>query len=103
MFVYDSLVHNLPVSISNFFSLSRDAHSYFTRNTELGKLVPPIFKSIKYGKNSIKYQCITEWNRSLTNMNNAFLAKYGKINCYKSFLDLNRKQFYKLIRKIICA
>ena len=95
LFVFDSLSNNLPVSISNFFKQSRDAHSYNTRNSKNRKLVLPKFKSVKYGKNSIKYQCTAEWNRSITQINNIFLEKYENSFYYKSFLDLNRNQFKK--------
>ena len=62
LFVFDSLSNSLPMSFSNFFIQSRDAHVYNTRNSKNRKLVLPKFKSIKYGKNSIKYQCTAEWN-----------------------------------------
>ena len=51
-------------------------------------------------KNSIKYQCTAEWNKSITEINNIFLAKYENSFHYKSFLDLNRNQFKKLVHKI---
>ena len=100
LFVFDSLSNSLPVPFSNFFSLSRDAHTYNTRSSKNGKLVLPKFKSVKYGKNSIKYQCTAEWNKCITTINNIFLAKYGNSFYYKSFLDLNRNQFKKLVQKI---
>ena len=45
LFVFDSLSNALPISISNYFTQSCNAHSYFTRNTENAKLVIPSFKS----------------------------------------------------------
>ena len=101
LYVFDSLSSNLPVSIANYFCKSRDVHSYNTRNIQHGKLVPPAFKSIKYGKYSIKYQCATEWNKSILEIHNIFLTKYRNFNTYRSFLDLNRNQFKRLIRKIM--
>ena len=101
-FVFDSLTQYLPVSISNFFDLSCNVHSHFTRNTENAKLAVPAFKSKKYGKYSIKYQCVIEWNKSLININNAFLFKYSNSH-FNSFLDLKRQAFIRLIRKIIYA
>ena len=100
LFVFDSFSLNLPVSISNYFS-ERRTHSYRTRSIENGKLVPTAFRTIKYGKNSIKYQCITEWNKSLSHIKNAFKAKYSRIPYYKSFFDLNKNQFLNLIRKVV--
>ena len=59
LFVFDSLSNNLPMSFSNFFSQSRDAHAYNTRNSKNRKLVLPKFKSVKYGKklNQIPVHC----------------------------------------------
>ena len=51
-------------------------------------------------KNSIKYQCTAEWNKSITEINNTFRAKYGNSFYYKSFLDLNSTQLKKLVKKI---
>ena len=65
LFVFDSLSSNLPATIANYFFQTQDLHSYNTRNIHNGKLVPPLFKSVKYGKYSIKYQCTTEWNKSI--------------------------------------
>ena len=100
LFVFDSLSSNLPISFANYFCQSHDVHSYNTRNILNGKLVPPVFKSVKYGKYSIKYQCTTEWNKSISEINSIFLTKYKDSNIYRSFLDLNRRQFKKLINNI---
>ena len=100
LFVFDSFSDSLPISISNYFS-ERRTHSYNTRSIESGKLVLPAFKTIKYGKNSIRYQCITEWNKSLLHIKNAFTAKYNHLPCYNSFFDLNKNQFTILVRKIV--
>ena len=99
LFVFDSLSFRLPISISNYFSQIRYVHSYFIRNSENAKLVLPAIKSHKYGKLSIKYQCVTEWNKSLTSIKNAFDNKFNLRNI--TFLDLNRSQFIKLIKTII--
>ena len=101
MFVFDSLTNYLPSSIANFFTQSRHFHSYNTRNVENGKLVVAKFKGIKYGKYSIKYQCTSEWNKLISEINNAFVLKYSNALHIRSFLDLNRNQFNKLIRKVI--
>ena len=102
LFVYDSLKKNLPPSISDYFTLSSEVHSYNTRNTQLGKLHVPKFNSIKFGKNSIRYQCITEWNNSLTIINNTFKNKNKNTN-YTSFLDASRSQFKKLLYSVILS
>ena len=101
MFVFDSLTNNLPSSISNFFNQCRKLYSYNTRNVNNGKLVVPVFKMIRYGKYSIRYQCTSEWNKLIAKINDAFVLKYRNVLRFNSFLDLNRKQFVKLIRKVI--
>ena len=100
LFVFDSLSNKLPIAITNLFTLSCNVHHYFTRNSKNGKLVLPLFKTRNYGKLSIKYQCITEWNKSLTSINNAFLAKYNN-SFFNTFLDLNREQFIRIVRNVI--
>ena len=101
MFVFESLTNYLPSPISNFFSQCRHVYSYNTRNIENGKLVLPIFKGMKYGKYSIKYQCTAEWNKLISKIDNAFVLKYSNVFRLRSFLDLNRNQFSKLVRKVI--
>ena len=100
-FVYDSLKNNLPPSVSNYFTLSSEVHSYNTRNTQLGKLYVPKFNSTKFGKNSVKYQCVTEWNKSLNIINTTFKIKNKNNPNYTSFLDASRSQFKKLLYFII--
>ena len=77
LFVFDSLKNNLPLFIGNFFTLSRDVHSHFTRNVNNGKLIVPKFNSVRYGKNFIKYRSVIEWNKSLTYFKNNFNSVYG--------------------------
>ena len=101
MFVFDSFTDNLPISVSKYFSESRYTHDYFTRGIKDGKLVLPVFKTVKYGKHSIKYQSTAEWNKSLTEINKTFITKYGHLHQFKSILDLNRTQFKKLVCKIV--
>ena len=101
MFVFDSINCSLPVSILNFFIKSRDTYSYITHGAKNGKLILPKYKSVKYGKNSIKYRCVIEWNKSVKAIRNIFDQKYENSHHYKNFLDLSRIQFKKLISKII--
>ena len=100
LFVFDSINNNLPPSIGNFFTLSCNVHSHYTRNVDNGKLSVPKLNSMKYGKYSIKYQCVTEWNKSLTYFKNNFNNVYSK-NHYESFLGGTRNQFKKLIHSLI--
>ena len=101
LFVFDSLSFSLPISISNFFSYSRDTHTHYTRHSKNCKLILPKFKSMKYGKNAIKYQCIAEWNKSITEINSIFQTKYANSHYYKNVFDLNRNQFKRLIQRFI--
>ena len=101
LFVFDSLSNSLPVSISNFFTHSRDTHTYNTRHSKNGKLFLPKFKSVKYGKNGIKYQCTAEWNKSITAISKVFQSKYANSFYYKNIFDLNRNQFKDIIQKYI--
>ena len=95
MFVFDSLKNNVPLSVSNYFVCSRETHEYETRN--ILKLYVPAFNTFTYGKFSIKYQCIANWNNSLKDIKNAFISKYSTNNEINNLLDLNRTQFYNLI------
>ena len=100
LFVFDSLKNNLPSFIRNLFTLSCNIHSHYTRNVDNGKLVVPKFNSMKYGKYSIKYQCVTEWNKSLTYFKNNFNNAYGNNHC-DTFLDGTKNQFKKLIHSFV--
>ena len=101
LLVFDALSFNLPSSIKGFFSFSKDFHAYNTRSSETYKLILPRFNSSKYGKNAIKYQCITEWNKSITEINNSFKSQYSNSLYYKHIFDLNKNQFKRLIQNYI--
>ncbi|MBY0580760.1 MAG: hypothetical protein K2P53_03665 [Rickettsiales bacterium] len=100
LFVFDSLNKNLPSSITHFFTESRIIHTYSTRNINNGKLSVPPFKTQKYGKNSVIYQCICEWNKSLVCIVNEF-KKLQLQTPLSSFLYLKQNQFKKILRTIL--
>ena len=97
LFVYDHLHKNLPISISNLFTKTSDIHPYATRNNEHGKLNIPRIYTLKYGKFSIKYQCILNWNSSLSGcqdfLNNA-------LNYHVTIDNMTRNQYKKMLYKI---
>ena len=41
---------------------SKDKHNYQTRSQTQNLLDVPLARTTKYGKESVKYQCIREWN-----------------------------------------
>ena len=94
LFVYDHLHKNLSISISNLFTKTSDIHPYVTRNNEYAKLNVPRIYTLRYGKFSLKYQCILNWNSSLSScqdfLNNAhnYPATINNMtsNHYKSML-----------------
>ena len=88
-FVHNSLISNLPSAISNFFQQCRDMYQYDLRYNVHGKLNVPKFKSTKYGKYSIKYQCIYQWNKSLPTLISQLEMKYKDNQNINSLLDLN--------------
>ena len=101
LFVYDCLSFNSPSSLKTFFSFNKNVHDYNTRSSETYKLTLPRFKSMKYGKNAIKYQCITEWNKSIDDLITCFKIKYVNFHHYNNIFDLNRNQFKRLILNYI--
>ena len=76
----------------DFFIQNNNIHQHLTRNNEL-KLYASKFKTYRYGKDSIKYQCITDWNNSITKL------KELSLKFYKStILDLKKYQLQKILR-----
>ena len=62
LFVYDFFHDKLPKSFVDIFSKLVDNQNNNTRNTNLGMLVIPQYKSVTYGKKSIYNLCIESWN-----------------------------------------
>ena len=95
LFVFDFLQNNLPASYNSFFIKASDTHKYYTRITVNGNLHPSFFNTVKYGKLSIKHQCISHWNQLIPFIKKKTLTKYPFVT---NFLLLNRN----LIKKILC-
>ena len=96
MFVFDFFQNNLPRSFHSFFTPTNLRHEHNTRNNNIKLLLPP-FTTKKYGKKSIKHQCVSDWNSHLNLFIQTFNRMYGINNRYRYFLNLNKKQFYNLI------
>ena len=94
LFVYDFLKSNLPESFNTFFR-NDEIHSHLTRNNDL-KFHPAYFKTSRYGKDSIKYSCITAWNVNLPKLKNDLYLCY---NC--NIIDLKRSQFKNLLTSLL--
>ena len=62
LFTHDSLKNVAPSCFNEYFSHSRNTHSYNTRNSTLGCLALSHNETIRYGINSIISKCITNWN-----------------------------------------
>ena len=62
--VYDFLNDRLPTDLMSLFRLSSDVHTTFRRlKSTINKLIYiPNFKTITYGKDSLRYQCAKLWN-----------------------------------------
>ena len=60
-FMYQVEQNNAPAT--TFPALhSRDKHNYQTRYATQNLLDVPLARTNKYGKESVKYQCIRDWN-----------------------------------------
>ena len=53
---------NDPLATSFPALHSRDKHNYQTRSATQNLLDVPLARTNKYGKESVKYQCIRDWN-----------------------------------------
>ena len=62
LFTWDSLKNLLPQPLSNYFEKTKNTHNHSTRNSESNGLFPPQVRTLRYGKNSLKYKSIQIWN-----------------------------------------
>ena len=65
LLVYDSLNSKLPSILNNVYKTIQSSHSYNTRNSIKLKLYLPEIETEVYGKNSIRYRSIIDWNNIL--------------------------------------
>ena len=100
MLVYDHIHNNLPPAISNLFKKTSEVHFYPTRNNEHGKLSIPIIKTSKYGKYSIVYQCVMNWNSQIISTQNYLNNISSNIT---SINDLTRSQYKKILHNLFLS
>ena len=96
LFVFDHFHNSLPISLSNLFLKTSDVHHHATRNNDNQKLhVPGIFTS-KFGINSLKHQCILNWNSSLNRCQLLFNNTHNNTTTVR---NMTRNQYKKTLYK----
>lgn len=98
LLVYDHVKQILPAPLVNYFTEINSLHSHATSSSRVGKIFQKPFSTIRYGKYSIKNQCISDWNSSIKNL--IQLLKIKCISNSKPILDidqLSRTQFKNLV------
>ena len=97
--VYDFLNNRLPTDLRSLFRLASDVH---TTTRELNSVVNnliyvPAFKTITYGKSSLRYKCAKLWNETFKSgdiqIDTDERKKLSKINNVKGFKDTIKKHF----------
>ena len=96
LFVFDHFHNHLPVSLSSLFLKTSDIHHHATRNNDNQKLHVPSINTSKYGINSIKHQCILNWNSSL---NRSKLLFNNTLNNTTTVRNMTRNQYKKILYK----
>ena len=86
LFVYDHLDNNIPTALQGYFTSVKDTHQHNTRHAGINVEIPPV-KTIRYGKNSITSQSVTDWNtiNSQININPKECSRgqfYSSVNNY---------------------
>lgn len=80
---------NCPSQITNTLSLSFLNHDYETRGRKINLLSKPNFRTYTYGKFSVIYQAITQWNELQAHFRhlNLSILKLNKIKSeFQKFL-----------------
>ena len=97
--VYDFLNNRLPIDLRSLFRLASDVH---TTTRELKSVANnliyiPGFKTITYGKDSLRYQCAKLWNKLFKTgdilINTDERKKLTKIRSIKGFTETLKKHF----------
>ena len=89
-FMYEFKNKLIPSSLLFLFSYSTDFHNHETRSAEL--LHVPLFNTINFGKNSLRYNGVIKWNsfhRDFSEFRKLF--SYYKV---KKFLIAHFTSFY---------
>ena len=69
LFVHDYFSKNLPNAFTNTFIRTNDLYNYSTRQSSIGKLFIPTYKSTTFGLKCIYKRCIDSWNKLSTEIN----------------------------------
>ena len=62
MLVWDYLYGDLPPKLKTYFVLNKEVHQHNLRSEDCNNLYVNHSKTVAYGINSIKHQCIRSWN-----------------------------------------
>ena len=62
LYVTNSINGNLPSTLKDKFTFTKNAHKYNTHGSAQHQIVIPKVKTLKYGIRSIKYQSIQIWD-----------------------------------------
>ena len=87
--VWDYLHGRLPQAFNNFFAQTSNKHSHFLRSSSCNNIFVEQFKTIKFGRNSIKYLCTFAWNNLPRRL------KTENINSKPFFLNKLKTNFFE--------
>ena len=97
--VYDFLNNRLPIDLRSLFRLASDVHTTSRKlNSEVNRLLYiPGFKTITYGKDSLRYLCAKLWNKTFKSgdiqINKDEVKKLTEIRNVKGFTETLKKHF----------
>ena len=97
--VYDFLNDRLPIDLMSLFRLSSDVHTTSRElNSTVNRLIyMPSFKTITYGKDSLRYQCAKLWNKTfktgIIQIDTNERKKLAEIRNVNSFKETLKKHF----------
>ena len=102
LFIFDQFKYNIPDPLSNFFVTTNNLYSHETKSSKLGKLFQNHVHN-RYGKFSIRNQCISDWNTHIQEINHLLNAQYiSKNEATPEIKQLSRMQFKNLILEYLC-
>ena len=84
--MFDFFSNKLPATIRNFFTPSKDIHSYNTRSTELKLLKVPKVATSLFGVKSIFFKGPSTWNAHVR-QSKKILDKKSKFSLKKYLKD----------------
>ena len=104
LLVFDQFKLNLPEPLSDFFTTMSSQYHHGTINSNLNKLVQNQIQTFRYGRQSIRNQCISDWNASIKEILNILQAKFSSENkLVPEIFQLTRPQFKSLLLDFLIA